>query len=159
MFSLYRVIKVPGKLKLSTITEGFTGNPTALARASFGLQSIAIAQMKDLLKVNVGVPKLLLLESASSTNKVSWLGLIRDVAMLHSHDMIPSIRTLLTAGNPKSYPLLNLFNKIYDLVTQYGPTVVNSLTPVKDSNKGGIGQLAMKDEAAGKIRVFALVDI
>lgn len=29
----------------------------------------------------------------------------------------------------------------------------------KDSWKGGIGQLSVKEEAAGKIRVFALVDV
>jgi hypothetical protein len=75
LYSLYRVIRVPGKLKLETITDPFSGDENKLSRGVTDLreisQRIASRFDKSILSKEFG---LLPLETASPTAKSSWHG-------------------------------------------------------------------------------------
>jgi hypothetical protein len=72
LFSLYRVISIPGKLKLQTITDPFSGNSDFLERGSSEIKNIILKNMdrfnKDHLFKDYG---LLFIEKASPTYKSS----------------------------------------------------------------------------------------
>jgi hypothetical protein len=72
LYSVYRVINIPGKIKLSTITDPFSGNNIQLSKVSLELKAIALSckTMFDM-KILKSNPGLLLLETASPTSKVS----------------------------------------------------------------------------------------
>lgn len=75
LFSLYRVIKIPGKLKLETITDPFSGDLIGVLRGVDDLreisQRISSRFNKTILSKEFG---LLPLETASPTAKSSWNG-------------------------------------------------------------------------------------
>lgn len=97
--------------------------------------------------------------------------MLHDPFYLKVHGLAPHIEILI-----QSMGLTRLSN-FWDIITEcyrigLGPAEVREIegvkTPtsrvlpnliVKESNVGNIGQLAIKEEAAGKVRVFALVDI
>jgi hypothetical protein len=72
LFAVYRIINIPGKLKLSTITDPFSGSKEGLQRVSHELEALASNSLKmfdkSILKSD---PGLLMLETSSSTTKVS----------------------------------------------------------------------------------------
>jgi hypothetical protein len=79
LYSVYRIINIPGKLNLATITDPFSGDKKELQRVSHELGALASNSLKmfdtSILKSD---PGLLLLETSSSTTKVSWLGIFTD---------------------------------------------------------------------------------
>jgi hypothetical protein len=106
-------------------------------------------------------------ESSSPTNTRSWIGMVTDVALLKSSPAFFSSFVRLM-DRTCSTQLINIFNNISKIVPDVNSLRFNYL-PMKpgfndlitgSSNKVllGLGQLQQKEEAAGKMRTFAMVD-
>jgi len=178
LFSVYRVITIPGQLKLQTIYAASTAKDLMmkgmLVRFNYHLDkshASALFSKKRLFKEE----DLLLLETASSTTKVSWHGMFTDPITLAKHGLSDVVKDILLIT--KQTRLLTFYEGIlaYRLETYGG---FESMTPnppkphLDEAYKGTafenalwypnsgpwLGKLSIKSEAAGKERVFAMVD-
>jgi len=75
LFSVYRVIYIPGTLKLSTITDPMTATYEDVMSVAGEIKDLINPSMFDISKF-FGKSELLFLESASATSRVSWAGFI-----------------------------------------------------------------------------------
>jgi hypothetical protein len=114
---------------------------------------------------------ILLFEAASATQKVAWSGLFRDPSLLVSVGAAVYLRKILGLLNQSR--LLDLFNCLAEigegLKIDYSRPHLNGMEIPADSpyshsiiaNPEGqyVGKLSIKEEAAGKLRVFAMTDI
>jgi len=156
LFSLYRIISIPGKLKLETITDPLTVNVSNVEGLEAPLVSLTkeVSQIFNFGSIKSRVIRLRFLESASSSHRVSWIGLFRDLFTIRSmrpslyQDILRFISYYKGSGN-----LIKLFDCIPGVLT--GVPFRNS-DILKESSR--LGQLSIKEEAAGKLRVFAMVD-
>jgi len=151
LYALYRVIRVPGKLKLETITDPFSGDNFLLLQGIERLKVFASSQSfrfnKEILERDYGF---LPLETSSPTAKSSWRGLCSDPWDLKSLGLLQPLRTLLDSFNEKRLWTYSYY--LSETKTFRGCNIDSK------SELYPMGQLAIKEEAAGKIRVFALVD-
>jgi hypothetical protein len=163
IFAVYRVISIPGKLNLDTITGGLTVALEAVNRVASEVSLIVPTSRFDLLLLSVtetpfkigrkGLPYLPILEAASSTSKVSWVGLFKDVRVLKEKNLEDILfKFLAMTGQVHYLKMLTHMSSLLD-----------SVKPMLDifSKPGDYvppaGRLALKEEAAGKVRVFAMV--
>jgi hypothetical protein len=101
-----------------------------------------------------GKAKFLFLESASATARVSWLGFVADVVPLAAHNHLHLILDFLRlSGNNH---LAGFINYIVKHVPLFTDLVLRDALGTLDRP---IGKLKTKKEAAGKVRVFAMVDV
>jgi len=190
LFNLYRVLKVPGELKLQTITTPFSGNQQALDSYIGSLKDnrnklLFFDWIFDFNKVRSAnlVPKdFVLSRSASPSNKMSAIGILTDIHLLNTE--APQLWQevlyyLHGVGTKVSSPFLKALQTGYELgvrLKAYDGKIMTGVETglkfsqsdhlmMKDSLRahglnGGLGlsQFAIKEEAAGKIRLFALMD-
>lgn len=152
LFSLYKVINCPTVEKFSTITEPFSGDEAYYKIGREYLKFLALRHSfrfdRRLLQKDYG---LLMMETSSPSFTSSWLGIFRDVKVLKSLPIGKHLRDLLE--NLGQWRLLAW----YDLISS---NEYPAFPEPKDfQSSSTLGQLALKKEAAGKLRVFALVDI
>jgi len=167
LFSLYRVIRIPAKAKLNTITDGFSGNPKFLEIVGNWMEFKGPAILQRFQPKGLKLQeKLPMDESASPTNSRSWMGMITDLSLLkYSPEFFSSFVRI--AERTCSVQLLKVFNELSRLAPNKDSPEFN-LLPMKDpfrtllektkSPLVGLGQLQQKEEAAGKMRTFAMVD-
>jgi hypothetical protein len=154
IFSLYRIIKVPFNPKLSTITDNFSGSNIVLddfnrwltISSSNLLQKFSKADIKDLT-----VTKVLPIVKSSPLGTKSYSRLIDSYWSLKNSEVFKDLLEYLKLTNSKN--IFTLFGNIEFLRKTYGIQ-----GRYKDSF-GPIGKLSFKEEAAGKLRVFAMVDV
>jgi len=155
LYSLYRIVNIPGALKLETITDPYSGSVAALGRVSEGLEALATKLSyrfpKTIVKRDSGLS---LIETSSPSSIVSWVNLF--------HAPLQLARAGL------GQVALDYMNEMgYSKLLQYWVTIfkhakiVHQLPHpfVKEGRGNHIGQLSTKKEPAGKIRVFAMVDV
>jgi len=163
LFNLYRVLEFPGKLKLHTIVNGFAGNRSRLdlylrifryipdfvqtIRSIAGDELISGAKLRLVI-----IPK-----SAPGTGNdltsVSPLVLFMSARNLVEQGLDRSIlyfATLYEKGSLVRYPGLRA------IFSDLAYCALNM--PGIPSTTYSVGKLGFKDEAAGKVRVFAMVD-
>lgn len=168
LFSIYRVLEIPGKLSVSSIVDGFTKGTNPLsylpAWSSFIKDGFLVAlekrfstdflwdclnERKDALTTLPVVPY----QNLSSTPTIAEVqatsvkGLLATFATWRGHRLLPVLKDWLKATSNISF--LNWFEKSL------------LLAPVLSSYMdaaGTLGKLGLKEEAAGKVRVFAMVD-
>lgn len=152
LFALYRVIRIPGKLKLETITKPFSGDNFLLLRGIEQLSVFAASQSfrfdKRILSKEFGF---LPLETSSPSNRVSWRGFLYDVRQLHAVGLGGTLRNILSSLGQQRL-------EIYAAMIQESKLILAKAFDCKAETYRSLGQLAIKEEAAGKLRVFALVD-
>jgi len=189
LFNLYRILKVPGDLKISTITSGFTGNEayleylTGLASKSFALRFNLIEGFERIQQLELSPKSFILSRAASPSSQVSALGILTDVYLLNKYqpDLWQELLYYLYAVKPKVTPFVRDLQISYDLINRVMEFNGKVLTGVKTGHKysqhdhlqlkpalrahgfngaegEGLSQFALKEEAAGKIRLFALMD-
>lgn len=98
-----------------------------------------------------------MIRKASPSNKISWLGLAIDVRTLLNGPLSASVKTFLQATGSHSF-----YDRMLSVQREVGNLSGLSVKRdnlVDDSGAAPIGQLSFKKEAAGKLRVFAMVDI
>lgn len=175
LFSLYRILLIPGTLKLKTIVDPFNGDSLVTKTASEWFSKNTGKTLKrflppaDLLRTTSWE----LIEKSSATAKISWTAAIADVRYLatsHS-DLVAEMM---------AYARLTGLKGWYDWFANIGGAVMSTRWVRQASNHDphpshrnfeepsaripgipGIlspGRLSTKVEAAGKIRVFAMVD-
>lgn len=188
LFNLYRVLKIPGELKISTITSAFTGNEAYLnylmmiASKPYGLMFSRLQGFERIVKMDLSPRKFVLSMAASPSSKVSALGILSDIYLLNKYqpDLWQELLYYLYAVKPSVTPFIKslqegyqLINRMvkFDSVTITGKTgmeyVQHEHLQLKNSLRAhggnfaqgeGLSQFAIKEEAAGKIRLFALLD-
>lgn len=143
LFGVYRVLDCPKTLKLSTITSPYAGSETILDEISSDITLLTSRFLKTkVLKALKVSNTISFLESSSGLHKKSWTGLRSIAYSLNLSHLREDVNIL------RSFFLDTKINTLYDFFCSI-PT-----TPVSIS-----GYLCTKDEPAGKVRVFAMVDI
>jgi len=157
LYGVYRIISIPGKLKLSTITDPFSGSKEGLQKVSHELAAIAASSLKMFdLSILKSDPGLLLLETSSSTTSVSWLGIFTDPFKLAKAGLGQvCLDYMQELGYSRLLAMWVKIFKYYKLVEK--TCSLSQHNALKEH--GAVGQLSRKLEAAGKVRVFAMVDI
>lgn len=178
IFGLYRVIKAPVKSKLETITDLYNGNIPYLLGildkfTELSKKFIHTNKMKEELLFNLGRAQIQLLQTSSPSHKISVLGVGRDPYLLIKAGVGEFIERWLQLVD--NVQLLDLW-KVLKLKRSAGKVPLAFLKTKKGakgypflSDKGlswekprlvyNVGQLQFKEEAAGKLRIFAMVDI
>jgi hypothetical protein len=142
VLAVYRVIQIPGKLKLETITEPFKGQDRILPQYEVKNCSSEIFRRNILLKPI----KLLRLGTAGPNHPVSMLGITLDIKAWTQSPLFPSLKKFISLS-PGGEDFLRLIEQ--------EEAFVQDLKPVKELI---LGRLSEKMEAAGKVRVFAITD-
>jgi len=169
LFNLYRVLEFPGQLKLSTIVDGFKGDPSLnnikLMVYSYipYFVSIVLQQSGGLLLKTRGIETSSIFKSGPATgaDTVSThpLPLMITAARLRDLGLDSSILYFISYhkdGTEFRYPGL-------EAIFTEAANVPNESVgqPLRESplwNSVAVGKLGLKNEAAGKVRVFAMVD-
>lgn len=154
------------KLKTSTITDPYTGSVEKLREVSgaipiiMGRAFLATCRFRP-----TDAGSLLFLETSSPTHSPSWLGIISDLACLQDKGLYRHLRVCAEKLFHPNGLLLGM-----EVVTNYISAMRlvgrNMVDNRKDRVKSDasietsyVGQLSLKEEAAGKVRVFAMVDV
>nr|URY18743.1 RNA-dependent RNA polymerase [Erysiphe necator associated mitovirus 35] len=164
LFSLYRVLKCSYKLKISTITDPFKGSvidfDEIIQGPVFSVFFDRLNGFSELVKKsNLAPTKVRLLRSSSSSNNVSWHGIITDSWNIsNSKEMSSNVSNYLKSIKALGWNTM-WFNSKLDEMIELGDRLnqIGSLK-TKKSLSGQFGQFSLKEEAAGKLRIFAIVD-
>jgi hypothetical protein len=192
LFNIYRVLQIPGSLKLNTITDPYSGTLdfNEMISLPFVYHPFSLLNgFSDISNKSLAPTKVFLSGSASPSNKVSSEGFLSDLYLLKSlnPEMYSNIIRYLRVVFGESFstaPFMIMFNHCITVIetfmsfkgqvvgtTSKGERIRGSLYPkLKTSvvrsylspfglERGeGLSQFAIKEEAAGKIRLFALLD-
>jgi len=155
---------IPGKMKLNTITDPYSGDETSLRRASLHL-AVLTDNLRGMFPKKIHYPKgFQFLETASPIHSVSWHGWFSVPRLLDANGMTNHIKALLSGGGEA---LFDQYLFWIDITKRFLGGNVHEIIRSKElfrdpdsrtNSHGMIGQLSTKEEAAGKVRVFALVD-
>jgi hypothetical protein len=151
LLGLYRVLKGEIKSKLNTITDPFSGDLNVLNdfQKFLWLNSkrllTSFSPHFDLTKLQAR--RIINIQKASPSSSVSWLGLFHDIQNLDVY-LRDSVLSYLDLTNSTRLRML------------YDDVIGQDLgTPSTLKSGRHLGQLSFKEEAAGKLRVFAMVDV
>jgi hypothetical protein len=147
LFSLFRVIKFKGILKLNTITDPFSGIEETLSPAKLGyVFSMYFKPRFNEIPFPKGMKDLLILKSAGPNHSTSILG--------------AAIDSLCFKANPElAQALITISDYFKSDIAEMLMLEMNVAARVLDPCEGILGRLAIKEEAAGKLRVFAMADV
>jgi len=149
------VLEAPGKLKLSTITDGFNGTGSC-SDFQFPLAYLVRSRVLDKFRVPAlsTDPKLLFLETSSPSSKVSWMNFIYDIKNLEKYGLL---QDLLSYCRLLGYGRLERYLEGFQLSLRFPRNYPLGVSTLQKSDE--IGRLSIKVEPAGKLRVFAMVDV
>nr|WAY16631.1 putative RNA-dependent RNA polymerase [Rhizoctonia solani mitovirus 64] len=157
LYSVYRVINIPSQLKLETITAPLTVPVNAVLEVAREIIQIINVSMFDTSVLNQA--RFLFLESASAGSRISWMGLLFDVLGLKNEPEV--FRALLDyadiTGNYRISAILRYIDEQLSLLDNQMAITGYLFKALQKSLP--IGKLSTKKEAAGKVRVFAMVDV
>lgn len=169
-FQVYRILKGPYFPKLGSITDPFNGRTRDLLE----LVSLRFNPFVPFLdKVDFRGPTTLFLSHKSSpSSSLSYQGILVDFALLKygSTDLRnPSLCSevfvnilhylnILKSGRIPTKRILSLFSSLDSLLLSIKES--NLRLRVKSSfvSHNGLSQFAVKEESAGKLRIFAIID-
>jgi len=187
LFSIFRIISIPGNMKLSTITDGFKGNIDDLERLCNRVTRTGKKVFITFLPSSTNLEsEIFMISKASPLHDKSWKGFYSDIPKM-PEDLYSSLLRFLTHSNQnhilKYVKYIREMGSQFELwgnPTHFKPFVNETLSETFDKTikgtisdseladgkiyEGGVsgqypfGQLSLKNEAAGKIRVFAMVD-
>lgn len=168
VFGVYRILEGGYKPSLSTITDAFKGSQSFLDQLVHDIsRDHQLNYFRHLdgfnswfASLNIMPTTVSFIQSSSPTNTVAWHGLLTDALAINGQQMYYHFTEFAEGLNARLF--LNRFNEALELCTRAGGKVFNptSFVPsLKASWSGGIGQIAFKEEAAGKLRAFALCDV
>jgi len=156
IFSLYRIVKIPFTPKLSTITDKFDGSNIVLDDFNRWLTINSKQLLLRFSKYDIEdlkVTKVLPLVKSSPLGSRSYTHLIDAYRSLKNNEIIfKDILSYIKLTNSKN--LSTLFRNIEFILN-----FIKFRGWLKDNEFGPLGKLSFKEEAAGKLRVFAMVDI
>jgi len=152
IFSIYRIIKIPFSPKLNTITDNFVGSQIHLDDFNHWLNNNSNLWLTKFSNMNIGALKsyriLPILKSSPQGSK-SFSHLVGSYIGLRDSSLWPYIQEFTRLTDSKN--INTLFRNIEFCISKYNITS-------KVSNNH-LGKLSFKEESAGKLRVFAMVDV
>jgi len=160
-FSLYRVLKSDFNPKIGSITGEYTGDKAyswafldfidSAPRGNFFSRLEKFSSWKS--TINLRSNNVALIQSSSPSNSVSWHGLLNDCIKIRDSEVFKYFMEYITLT--KSDNFYRIFKQALTLYDQLPVSQIKTKKSLVDS----LGQLAFKEEAAGKLRIFALVDV
>lgn len=160
LITVYRVVKCASTLKLSTITDPFKGSVERLPHAEL----LASLKMLGIRKLHLHENERLIPSVKAGPNyRIASLGLTLDaIAWSKSPELMLSLEKLAVYSAPKLFALLkqeidNLSGFIKEQLDYTSPASKAAIAAKLEDPI--LGKLSEKEEAAGKIRVFAITDI
>jgi len=157
IFSLYRIISAPVKAKLDTITAPYSGDPNFLVSVAEWSERF-VRLLPHIPRRSVSAFSLLPLLKSSPSSTVSWTGFVRDAYTIDVLGFLPIFRAYSVASGSQ-FLWDQLFNLSLSFKTLKGPVFEPFLSGETKAQNQAIGQLQFKEEAAGKLRIFAMVDV
>jgi len=152
LFSIYRIIKIEFSPKLNTITDNFTGSNIHLKDFNTWLERNSKSILQKFSRLNILDLKsyrILPILKSSPQGSRSYTHLIGSYVGLKNSEFFSQLKEYLELT--KSANILILFRNIEYIMDRFN---------VVPKNKNlSLGKLSFKEEAAGKLRVFAMVDI
>jgi len=187
LFNLYRILDCKGKLKTSTITDPYSGSVPFLmecinrATDKNGLFFDTLKGFRKITSESLEPNDFMLSRAASPSNKQSYTGILTDIYLLSHYQPIlwKALMDYLFAvdqsSNGKFFGRLDYLKDYIDQLMkfdggftgksgkQYSFNVLSLKASLiahgySASQGQGLSQFALKKEAAGKIRLFALID-
>lgn len=175
LFSLYRILECDFKPKLATITQAFSGSPEGLnkaikhAEAWNPFMNLKGSYPKDLVCDSIAreitPSRLYKFTTAGPSSNPSVFGIFRDAHSILSSGMGDHFRRYLTALKTTLYegPWIDSIGSrkasYWEKLRSCSEFCSSVETQEKQwAGRGWLGKLAFKEEAAGKLRVFAIVD-
>lgn len=147
LLSVFRVISIPGKLKLSTITDPFKGLSSTLPQ----YEVFVAASELNFKRFKLFPMSLRLLSTAGPNHPVSMLGISKDImAWKENSELFEHLRQFMLNA-PGGTDLLSLIDSELEHLVKNRKTETNTKDLI-------LGKLSLKQEAAGKVRVFAITD-
>jgi hypothetical protein len=151
LISVFRVMKIPGKIKLNTITDPFQGYNESL---SF-MVIAKVMRERFIPLISKPISKfvkhdLLVLTSAGPNYGTSCLGASLDAKAFSENPNL--LNSYIKLGNL-------LGSKLPELLLKEISIVKSTKSKIVESKELILGKLSIKEEAAGKVRVFAIVDV
>lgn len=143
MASLYRVIHVNCTLKLGTITDPFKGHTSTLPKYEL-MKSLVLFRGLNLGTLSSEI-SLVLSTKAGPNSPIAMQGIVHDILAWRSSPLLPKLMEFISfhQGGERFAQILE---KEFELL------------PECDTSNLYLGRLAIKEEAAGKARVFAITD-
>lgn len=157
IFSIYRIIKIPFNPKLNTITDNFSGSHIILSDFNRWLtinSSTILGRFLKFNKEDLTVTNILRLVKSSPLGPLSYTRLFDSYISLRNNKIIFD-NILEYLKKTKSHNILTLFHNIEFLLMKFGIRGIKAFREVS----GPLGKLSFKEEAAGKLRIFAMVDV
>nr|UJT32089.1 RNA-dependent RNA polymerase [Botrytis cinerea mitovirus 10] len=170
-FALYRVLKFPSRVDLSSITDPYSGS------SSFLIQQIQLAKDFNPFAIYAKDFKflppttLVFSQKSSPSNGISYQGILTDYHNLSrgswilGEDLGPRLEWLNIVAYVEVLRKSGLNMRRWDSIIHSLDSLLENLKingmklPSKSSIFGtGLSQFALKHESAGKIRIFALLD-
>nr|UTQ48826.1 RNA-dependent RNA polymerase [Monilinia fructicola mitovirus 9] len=179
ILSTFRVMSASPKLKLSTITDPFNGKYETLPSLEISYALRALLQGNKFTFKNEGndpysVNRLMDITKAGPNGRVSMKNVIIDAFALYQHPQVyTSLLELAKTMSPYLGKLLSNQVTILRAIIDYNDAkwegikhmmpesyrFIKSIVQSGDYSQVKIGKLSTKEEAAGKVRVFAMVDL
>lgn len=161
LFNIYRIFKDAYRPSISSITDPFSGSSAGttdfchwlLINTRPLLQSLGCSEQMSLNSIKVKRPIWLL--TSSGSNSVSFKGIFHDFLLLSQNEVVlKAIRDYLLKTNSKLFywTFLKLAYVARSLYLRGALEVGGRKT------QHSLGRLSFKEEAAGKLRVFAIID-
>jgi len=158
IYSVYRVISIPGKLKTSTITDPLTVSESNIQDVSDEIYTKVLSLKEIFPKVRFEDKGMLWLETSSPTSNTSWVGYFNDLKYLIQEGINKEVEYLMIILDQKRLlEAWKAFNGAL-LIPELQSVTDKTRKTSKTYDAQAVGQLSLKYEAAGKVRVFALVD-
>nr|WAY16609.1 putative RNA-dependent RNA polymerase [Binucleate Rhizoctonia mitovirus 3] len=182
LFNLYRIFKCEGEMKISTITAPFSGDEAGLASLISQTRSTIFFNhmkgYKNWASTSLTPDRFVLSKAASPSNRTSLFGLLTDIYNMHSTrpDLWTALFNMAFATDPRHTPFMehlvegaNLISDFKDFdkqvvgksgreYAQADHLMTKPSVRAHGNVEAPLSQFAIKEEAAGKVRVFALVD-
>nr|AWY10987.1 RNA-dependent RNA polymerase [Sclerotinia sclerotiorum mitovirus 29] len=153
LFSLYRVIKIPFNPKLSTITDSFNGSNIHLRDFNSWLKDNSNLLLQKFLSMDIRdltANRLLPIVKSSPQGPRSYSHLVGSyIGLRDSKDLFKAVQDYISRTNSLAFS--TLFSNIEFAISRFG-----AKSKVQHNH---LGKLSFKEEAAGKLRVFAMVDV
>lgn len=149
LFNLYRILQVPGVLKLETITNGFTGSQEALdnyiemikrsykTKVLFKRDSVnffaRLPGFDQIMGMDLSPTSFYLSRAASPSNKMSCVGILSDIWLLNTQrpDLWQEMLYYMYAVKPKVTPFIKSLQEGYSLITRLVEFDSSNLVGVK----------------------------
>lgn len=162
ILQIFRVIQAPVKANLSTITDKYQGKPEAITSTKDNIKTI-YNWFSHQFYIDKNIKSFEIHRSLASgpNNTISIHSLISDaIAIAKYPEIYESIQDYCRLTKSPIMLMLNrTIDWAFDMLTRKGNSWVKFSKSVVDFDRLALGKLAFKEEAAGKLRIFAIVDI